>query len=66
MVGIAVLTILLILLLLHTFFAISCRGLAKEQKRNKNLATILGFIFGLLAILVYLFLRRDDDIKLNK
>ena len=55
----------MILLLLHAFFAITCRGLAKEQKRNKNLATILGFIFGLLATLVYLFLRKDDEI-LNK
>lgn len=56
---------MMILLLLHTFFAITCRGLAKEQKRNKNLATILGFTFGLLGTLVYLFLRRDNE-DLNK
>lgn len=57
---------IMIILLLHTFFAIACRGLAKEQRRNKNLATILGFTFGLLATLVYLFLRRDDENSLNK
>jgi len=57
---------MMILLLLHTFFAIACRGLAKEQGRNKNLATILGFILGLLGTLVYLFLRRDDENSLNE
>lgn len=57
--------LILITLLLHTFFAITCRGLAKEQGRNKNLATTLGFIFGLLGTLVYLFLRRDEN-SLNK
>lgn len=55
----------ILILLLHTFFAITCRGLAKEQKRNKNLATTLGFIFGLFGTLVYLFLRRDNE-DLNK
>lgn len=43
----------LISIILKTFIAMRCYSIAKEKGRNAKLASVLGFFFGLFALIGY-------------
>lgn len=46
---------------MQIFFAMICYYIAKFQNRNSNIAILSGFIFGIIAVIVYLFLEENKD-----
>lgn len=54
-------TSLIFWLLVSSFFAYICSRIAKAQNRDPLIAAVMGFIFGLIAVIIYLIAGKKED-----
>lgn len=54
------------IILMQIFFAMICYYIAKFQNRNSNIAILSGLVFGIIAVIVYLFLDENKDSDQNR
>jgi steroid 5-alpha reductase family enzyme len=56
--------LIVIVIIFGVIWGFVCRAIAESKGRDKNLAFFWGFLFGLLAVIVYALMGKSEEARI--